>query len=204
MTALINEGVAQVRRDIIAFLRTAAPLALAEASTAWGLAPPFAAIKRWNEYEDEVIADITPSVALSVGRSRGYTPSSNDPGADMSYRVRYDAVLFLWLKATAGRPLADGGEQQGNPSQRVRDRYAQVFTAVLLDSPSLGQPGYYSVTESSLTVAYSAAQRLKGDRYLSGVSLSFDLYHSETLQRVPLLGSVVLTEIEATVIPDDF
>lgn len=201
MVALIEEGASVVRRDLIAFLKAAVPPALGAARTAWSVdRAELADVRRWNEYEDESVADVAPSVALTIGRSRDHVRRDLEPGADMVYQARYECVLFCWTKALPGRPLQDGGEQQPNPSQRKRDRYADVFRAVLLDSPSLGKPGIYRLDETSLVVGYSAAQRLKGDRYLSGVSLAFDLRHTETLRRVPTLGNVAHTDVEATVL----
>ena len=202
---LMSAGVDVVRRDTIAFLKARVPVALAGARVEWGLTPKqLPDPVRYNEYEDEVVADQCPSICLSVGRARNYARTGVGPGAEQFYRVRYDVTVFAWLKAGAPQtPLADGGgDAQPNPSQRSRDRWAQMLTAILLVAPSLGKPGEYSLDEGTLMVSYSAASHLRGDRYLSGVSLTFDLYHTETLRRVPL-GSVTDTVVEATVLVDN-
>jgi hypothetical protein len=201
---LMDPGAAQVRADVIGFLRgpdddgkPRLEAALESARGLWGITelsalPPPA---RWNEYEDEVVGDETPSIALALGRSRGYAREGYGDAMEQQYRVRHEVRLFAWLKAGGADPKV---EQQPNPSQRMRDQYAQVIAAVLLDRPSLGQPGIYSLDEGTMVLDYSVASRVRGDRYLSGVSVTFDLYRTETLRRVPL-GSVIETEVAATV-----
>lgn len=200
---IIDGGVDVVRRQIIGFLQARLPDALEAHRIHWQLEEPDLPLPvRWNEYEDEAVADVAPSIALSVGRGRGFTRRDYGPGMEQQYRVRYDVSVFAWLKAGAELPLADGGEQQPNPAQRMRDRYASVLEAVLLDTPSLGAPGLFSLDEGTMVVSYSAASRLRGDRYLTGVSVAFDLHHAETLRRLPL-GSVADTVVEATVLVDN-
>lgn len=201
MSARIDAGAGQVRTDLIAFLRAEFPDALETARNLWDVTETeLPAPARWNEYEDEVVGDQTPSIAVSLGRSDRYVRRAYDDAVAQVYRVRYAIRLFAWLKATGGDVTrSEGGEAQGNPSQRMRDRYAQVLAGVLLDQPSLGQPGVFQLDEESLVIDYSDAARLRGDRYLSGVSLTFDLTHVETLRRLPL-GSVERPIVEATVL----
>lgn len=201
LTATLNtQGPAAVRAGLIAFYHARLPDAVLAHRALWALeARDLPQVKRWNPYEDEVVGDETPSVALSVGRSSRYVRDRLSDPTTTAYWVRYECRLFCWLKAAAGRPLASGGEQQPNPSQRLRDRYATVLTSVLLNGPSLGAPGVFRAQEDTLTVDYSAASHLKGDRYLSGVSLTFSLEHRETLA-LPGIGSVQTVDVGASVL----
>lgn len=180
----LTRGATVVREQLLAFYRARLPIALAASRVAWGLTlEDLPNPVRYSAYEPLAIDDRIPLLAVAVARSNRYTRL--DEG---EYQARYFCTVYGWLKA-----------DEYEPPQRIRDDYADVLTSLLLDTPSLGAGGGTRFEETTLEVNYSDAAKVKGDRWLTGVSLAFQVVHTENLRRVEL-GTVEQATVEATVL----
>lgn len=171
-TAPLTRGPRAVHDQLIGFLQARLPIALAVARQAWGLDPvDLPDPVRYLAYESVAIDDRVPIVSVAVGRSLGYARTD----AEGDYQVRYICTVYGWLKA-----------DDYDPPQQMRDDFASVLASVFLATPSLGAPGRFRFEETTLEVNYSDAAKVKGDRWLAGVSLTFQVQHSEQLRPVRL------------------
>jgi hypothetical protein len=186
----LTRGARLVRQQIIGQFAARLPIALAAAREAWDLTPvELPDPVRYSPWEPLSLDERLPLVAVAVARARGFT--ATDIG---EYQARYFCSVFGWLK----------GDEYG-PPQDSRDDFASVLASVLLDSPSLGGTGF-GFDAGTLEINYSDAAKVKGDRWLAGVSLGFQVTHTEKLRTVPigvvdptLLGGAVEVDLLAEV-----
>lgn len=194
---LATRGAAQVRLKLAEFLAATFPSSLAAARGEWGLTteelPPLKGVRRYEVQTLE--GEKVPLLAIALGRVASYG-TTDLVDAHPSYDVRYPVRVFAWLQA-------EGYET----TQCRRDDYAQVLAATILGTPSLGTGGpsgdrSLQLVENTLEVSFSDSTKVKGERWLSGVSVAFDVRHHETLRRVGI-GSANSVTVTATVPVDD-
>lgn len=172
----------------MALMKAQLPGALATARGEWGLkVSELPAPVAYFEHEAETL-DRLPVLALSVARARDYA-RRDVIDAEEHYQVRYSCRLFAWIKS-----------QDREPTEAIRDDYATVVGSVLLATPSLGGGGAFRFDETTLDVSYSDVARGRGDRYIAGCSLAFDVHHAESVRRVPI-GTAATIGVTATVLP---
>lgn len=183
-------GATFVREAIAAHLTAELPTTLAAARTAWGLdvhyLPPPAVIHATERYA----LDRYPCIVVTVESVNGFARNGFTTAMDPAYVPRYTAKVFTWVRT----PQAAGGEwmtPEFEQTIRLRDDYATVVRATLLGHGDLGNP-VIMWDEGSLLEAYSEVTSAKGDRFVAGVSHTFDLQVDETLSFPPL--GIVETE----------
>lgn len=185
----VSRGARTVRERLAEHYRTTLPAALTAAELAWSLAPgTMPPPQLVDPYETEVL-DRWPQISINVSQGKNFVHTDILPGAVDEYHVRYACRAFLWVRA-----------QDRNPALALRDDYGAIMRQVTLATPGLEGGHTFRVDEKTMAETYSDASRVKGDRYLAGVRLDFELTHVETLNRLAV-GSADSVSVEVTVLP---
>jgi titin len=84
------------------------------------------------------------------------------------------------------------------PVTEMRDNLTTVVRAALLDHPALKDVPRFEhcdpkIEEETMTEEFSDLTLLKGDRYLAGAYIGYNLTVSETIGRAPLVDSLAYT-----------
>ena len=97
--------------------------------------------------------------------------STNNP----EYNVTYAMRTYVWTRS-------DGAQD----TTLMRDRLTTVVRSALMDHPCLRRSNPERealIEESSINEEYSELTLLKGDRYLAGAYISYDLRIEEAIER---------------------
>lgn len=188
MTTL-QHAAREARHTTMGFLKDALPPALAVARTEWGMSAvelpdPVA----YDAYETQVL-DVLPRLSMNLGRTTRFGRVGLDAFGAQEYQVRSQCRVYCWVKFV-----------DEFPTLQVRDDYVTVLASVLLATPSLGSGGVMRVEEDTVEVSYSDVTKVKGERWLAGGAVAFDLTHTWKLRRVPI-GDADTVTVETTVLP---
>lgn len=115
---------------------------------------------------------------------------------DPLYRVVYTMRTYVWVRA-------EGADE----CTMMRDRLTTVVRAALLDHPCLkaNDPDNFlevMIDEGSMREEFSDLTLLKGDRFLAGAYISYDLTVNERITRKPI-GTVDEFQIEQVFLDEE-
>lgn len=191
-----------VRAAVVAFYRDYLPLHAAACRAAWGLTDadlPVPVSDPSDPRKDAYFAgdptgiDRWPMLTVNTGRRSQRTVDHTDDG-DPEYRSVYPVRVFTWVKAE-GRDAA----------QNMRDDLATAVQITLLSHLNLGGDGHLAVVPTSVVTDFSRVEPVKGDRFVAGSFVGFDLQVVETLtDRLALPGQQprdTVSGVTATGIP---
>lgn len=131
------------------------------------------------------LLDRWPMVATSAVRMARLT-LQEQTRLGSTYTMRYSLRTFVWVSQ---RGFGDAIE--------ARDSLTTAIRIALLDMPWLGLLDQRALMEeTTLTEEYSDVTAVKGDRYVAGSYLGFDLLVEEELDRTAR-GTVNSTQVEA-------
>lgn len=186
-----TRGVGQAKRTVAGFLRTQMPAHLARLRTEWGVELP-----DFVDFEHNPLKalDRWPILAVSAmgltGMSRtGY--ASQQPGVpEVQYDARYDLRVFLWVREKEWDRVID-----------VRDDLTAAVRTLILDRPTLGDAEEtYLIEENTVVEDYSDVAAVKGDRFVAGSFIGFEMRVTEGIGR-PLGATVQTVRGNVTVHP---
>jgi len=160
------------------FLRIDIPLRLNRYRNAWGVSsselPDFEEIIGY----EPLVLDRWPTIVTVAISTKKLTRSGHSATGDPEYFVNYGMRTYVWARA-------DGPEA----TTIMRDRLTVVVRSALLDHPCLQRANPMRdavIDESSVSEEYSELTLLKGDRFLAGAYISYDLRIEEPVMREPI------------------
>lgn len=181
-------GPAGVREDVRDFLRELLPPHLEACRAAWGRSEaelPLPVSEPDDPRKDAYFAvepaaiDRWPMIAVTTGRytQRGQVDFSidGDPQYDGTYPVR----VYSWVRAAGFEAC-----------QRMRDDFGTALRVAFMAHTRLAVPsGQFTVIPSSVVIDFSDITPVRGDRFVAGSYVGFDLRVLETLtDRLALPG----------------
>lgn len=121
-----------------------------------------------------------PTVISLVMDTQSMTKQGYGYDYDPNYQVKYSMRSYIWVRATGEQVVT---EQRDNLSTVVRE--------ALLDNPSLRAydttvPCYPKVDEGTMREEFSELTLVKGERFLAGAFIAFDLSLEETIDHTAL------------------
>ena len=171
-------GPVGVRSQITAYLRDALPVRLLAVREAWGLADVELPLPvddpgdpKADAYfnREPTALDRWPLVAVTSGRV-----SQRAVDFDLDFSSVYQSTcpirVYSWVNA--------GGRDD---AQVMRDNFATAVRVAVLSDVQLGSNGDLSLTPSSLVMDFSDVSKVKGDRFVAGSYVGFDVSFAETL-----------------------
>lgn len=176
-----------VRHAVTDFLRVELPRRIEACREAWGLSaddlplpvsdPEDARRDGYIEHEPKAI-DRWPLIAVTSGRRSQRGVDFDDDGAPI-YRATYPVRVYSWVR--------DAG---WDATQDMRDDMATAIQIAVLSHTTLHSPGgSLQIVPSTLLVDFSSVQPVKGDRFVAGSFVGFDVHATETLtDRLALPG----------------
>lgn len=175
-----------LRADLVAFYRAWLPVHAAACRAAWDLTdaqlPVPASVpddRRADAYfeGDPPAIDRWPMLTVNTGRRSQRGIDTTDEG-ESEYRSTYPVRVFTWVKAE-GRGAA----------QDMRDDLATAVQITTLAHLNLGTDGRFAVDPRTVLTDFSRVEPVKGDRFVAGSFVGFDLQVVETLtDRLALPG----------------
>jgi hypothetical protein len=194
---MLMRGVTGVRQIVADYLSSQFPVMVDLARSQWELDEyhlPYPV--KYNAY-DPLTADVYPIVGSLVSRSTNFSRTDYDDAAAEEYRVRYATRVFMWARTPQ---FADGTWETPTyeSALRVRDDLAVVLRATLLNSLSLGSgDGKAMLNEGSMAEEFFDAIKSSSEsqRWMAGVTISFDLDVYESLSRTPV-GTANTIEVD--------
>lgn len=170
-----------IRRAICAYLEDKIPAQIERARQDWGLdAVRLPLPEKIAPYERYGL-DHYPMLAVVLTNAKNFARVAYDDFANEQYEAVYTCRIFTWVRTamdTTGMSVDDSYQD----TLRLRDDYAAVVRSLLLLSSSLGQPAIIW-DETSLNEEYSDATSVKGDRWVAGVTHTFEVQVDESAVR---------------------
>ena len=152
--------------------------------------------RKFLDYEPTAV-DAWPTVITLVINTTDIERGDFDDAFNPIYRVTYSMRTYVWVKADRERATT-----------MMRDRLTTVVREALLDNASLQSVDLRGqcealIDESTMREEYSDLTPLKGDRFMAGAYVAYDLNINETLTRDnyadQLLGlDVIVTKMDIT------
>jgi hypothetical protein len=159
-------------------LRARLPAHIEAGRAAWGLtaeqlpmpvsAPDDPRQDAYFAREVEVL-DRWPLIAVASGRLTQRATDFTDD-FDERFRAVVPMRVFAWVRAEGRDEVQD-----------IRDDFATCVRACLLADPQLGTAGDALLDPTSLLVDPSRPDKVKGERWIAGAFIGFDLAIGETL-----------------------
>lgn len=177
-------GVTTAKQYVTDFLEAELPVYLATLRAEWDLSESDIPDPVAYYPHEPVKLDRWPMIATSAVRmGRLIATEQTELGA--VYTMRYSIRTFVWVR------------QEGFASVvQTRDGLSCAVRIALLDKPWLNVSDQRAlVEETTLTEEYSDVTAVKGDRYVAGSYLGFDLLVEEELDRATR-GTVNSTQVE--------
>lgn len=179
-------GPAGIRTALAGFYRQWLPVHAPACREAWGLTdaqlPVPASVPddpRADGYFDRQppALDRWPLLAVTSGRRSHSETDRGDDGSPI-YRALYPIRVYVWVRA--------GGM---DPTQLMRDNLGSAVAVTTLAHTNLGTAGALALEPSSLAVDFSDVSPVKGDRFVAGAYVGFNVHATETLtDRLALPG----------------
>lgn len=197
-------GPAGIRSSVTEFLRLELPRRIVACRAAWGLDASRLPLPvsdpedpRRDAYLDREPAAIDrwPLIAVTSGRRAQRGVDSDPVDGSPIYRATYPVRVYSWVR--------DAGF---DATQDQRDNLATAVQIAVLSHVHLRSPGRrLSVNPSTLVVDFSAVTPVKGERFVAGSYVGFDLHAVETLtDRLALPGEQprdTVSSVEVTGVP---
>lgn len=180
-------GPLRVRHQLTAFYRALFPQHLAAYTEAWGLDPEVMVAPastpgdpRTDAYlpREPDLVDRWPLLAVTTGRAVQGGERDFDADGNPQYRVTYPVRVYTWVKA-----------EGFGATQDLRDDYGTVARITALSHNDLGTAGALQLVPSTVLTDFSAVAGVKGDRFVAGSYVGFNVIALETLtDRLALPG----------------
>jgi len=122
--------------------------------------------------------DVWPTVITVSLSGRGFTRVGHMRYGDPEYEVSYNMRTYVWARTEGEKSVTT-----------MRDRLIVVVRSALMDHPCLKRRNperQARIEESSITEEYSELTLLKGDRYLAGAYVGYELKIEEPIVREKL------------------
>ena len=129
------------------------------------------------DYEPATM-DIWPMVITVALSGRGFTRVGHMRYGDPEYLVSYNMRTYVWARTEGERSVTV-----------MRDRLIVVTRSALMDHPCLKRQNperEAQIDESTISEEYSELTLLKGDRYLAGAYVGYELKIEE-----PIVGEKI-------------
>lgn len=126
------------------------------------------------DYEPATM-DVWPMVITVSMSARNFSRVAHMRAGDPEYLISYNMRTYVWARTEGERSVTV-----------MRDRLIVVVRSALLDYPCLKRVNperQAQVDESTVTEEYSEITLLKGDRYLSGAYVGYELKIEEAIVR---------------------
>lgn len=198
-------GPSGVRLGVCEFLRAVLPGHLEGCRVAWGLSEKqlptpasFPEDPRRDAYYDREprAIDRWPLVAVTSGRMTQRATDFSAEG-DAIYRSTYPIRVYSWMRAAGF-----------DETQRMRDDFGTAIRIAFLAHINLADmSGRFAVVPSTVVLDFSDVAPVKGDRFVAGSYVGFDLHVAETLtDRLALPGeqprdTVSVVNVTGSVLP---
>jgi hypothetical protein len=194
-------GPAGVRGRLAAFYRGWLPQHVVAARAAWGLTeeqlpvPVADPDRRKDGYfaGDPPAIDRWPMLSINSGR-RTQRGVDTDETGQQQFRSIYPIRVFTWVKV-------EGREE----AQAMRDDLATLVQVTTLAHHDFGTAGRFQLQPATMTTDFSRVEPVKGDRFVAGSYVAFDLAVVETLtDRLAMLTAVprdTVSGVNATATP---
>lgn len=171
-------GPAGIRTALADFYREWLPQHAPACRAAWGLSdaelPVPASVpedRRRDAYLDRSPAalDRWPVLAVNSGR-RSHTESDRADDGSPIYVATYPIRIYSWVRA--------GGQEA---TALMRDNLASAVAVTTLAHAALGTAGALALDHGSLVLDFSDVSAVKGDRFVAGSYVGFNVRATETL-----------------------
>lgn len=177
-----------VRHAVTGFLRAELGRRIEACREAWDLldhelpapvsAPDDPARDAFLEREPAAI-DRWPLIAVTSGRRTQRGVDLADDG-DPQFRATYPLRVYSWVRS-----------EGWDATQDLRDDLATAVQVTVLSDLRLGTD-WLVAAPSTLVMDFSSVQKVKGDRFVAGAYVGFDVHAVETLtDRLALAGGAV-------------
>ena len=128
-----------------------------------------------DKWPTVITVALTTNNLARVGYGGGH--DANHYGMDPEYRVSYNMRTYVWCRAA-----------NSEKTTLVRDRLTTVIRSALLDHPSLkasdsSKTFRAEIDESGMREEFSDLTPLKGERFLAGAYLGYELSLDEVVMR---------------------
>lgn len=172
-----TRGVGVAKRAVAAFLQAQLPAHLAALRTEWGVdiadLPDFID----HHHNQPLALDQYPVLAISATGLTAMDHVEYQPGnngiTELRFWSRYDLRVFTWVKEEGWDRVID-----------VRDDLTAAVRTLLVDRPTLGSATEtYLVNLDTIAEEYSEVQKVKGERYVAGSIIGFELRVAEAVGR---------------------
>lgn len=153
------------------FLKVQVPIQVEALKTEWGLNDTELILpKKYYPHEPPAL-DRWPVLATVVNDDRiirrmDYGSSADETNYMWSYAMR----VFVWCNSKGMDAV-----------QNQRDDLTTLVRILLLSEPSLGSGGRAYVEETTMSTSFSDVTPVKGERYVAGAFIAFDMRLEETL-----------------------
>lgn len=182
-------GVRAAKELVAGFLRAELPPYLVSVRLDWDLtADELPDPVDYLAREPAGTLDRYPLVAVTGMRAPRYRRLETIGDASL-FEVTYALRVFVWVLATGFEETIDR-----------RDDLTQAVVNLLLDAQVFAPDQNARIEETTLAVDYSDVTAGKGDRFLAGAYLAFELRVEETLQRSDRVrGTVSVVAVDGEV-----
>lgn len=126
------------------------------------------------DYEPATM-DVWPTIITVSLSGRGFTRVGHMRYGDPEYEVSYNMRTYAWARTEGEKSVTT-----------MRDRLIVVVRSALMDHPCLKRRNpdrQARIDESTITEEYSELTLLKGDRYLAGAYVGYELKIEEPIVR---------------------
>lgn len=171
-------GPAGVRLAVAEFSRLWLPQHAAAAAEAWELDPVLVPVPlsapgepRRDAYlpREPAAIDRWPLLSVTTGRRTSAPIDQNDDG-EVQIQSIHQTRVYLWVKAAGWNATMD-----------MRDNLATVAQAMFLAHNNLDGDGTMRIMVKTMMTDYSTVEPVKGERFVAGAFVGFDLAVVETL-----------------------
>jgi len=145
---------------------------------------------------EPVALDRWPMVITVAISASNFVRGDYGPSLDPIYNITYSMRTYVWARA-------NGTEE----CTIMRDRLITVIRAALLDYPCLkaNKPAEYlevMIDDTTMREEYSDLTPIKGERYLAGAYIGYDMVVREVITR-KTLGTADEFDLDPVVLPPD-
>lgn len=170
------------KRFVNDYLKTETPKRLLKYRNFWGVSnEEMPDPAEYLDYEPATM-DAWPTIITVALSGRGFTRVGHMRYGDPEYLVSYNMRTYVWARTEGERSVTV-----------MRDRMIVVVRSALMDHPCLKRKNpdrEALIEESSITEEYSELTLLKGDRYLAGAYVGYELKIEEPIVREKLADFV--------------
>lgn len=187
MEVVDTRGIGSAKRLVAEFLAAELPGYLGELRTLWELDDVSLPVPTAFDHNEPQALDRWPRVSV-VGVAAKRVRSEHQVDAEIAYVATYTLRAFVWVRDSGWDRTLD-----------TRDDLTAAVSTLLLDRQTLGQPDVL-VLEDTLAEEYSDIQPVRGDRYVAGSYVGFDLRRVEALRR-DRSGTVATVKLDTVALP---